>query len=87
LPAFARDGAQTDIQTGQVRERFAAVAQQVGDEQRPPRLVSDGRREGRRQLASRIDLASPIGERGGFVEILVVGLTFNVRSPRFRDRN
>ena len=78
------DGAQTDVQAGQVGERFAALAQQVGDQQRsepvlvferlsiPPRLVSDGRRKGRRQLARRFDLASPIGEPAGLVEILVV---------------
>ena len=61
-----------------------ALAQQVGDQQRsepvlvlerfdgPPRLVSEGRRKGRRQLARRFDLASPIGEPAGLGEILVV---------------
>ena len=83
-PAFARDGAQADVQAGQVGERFAALAQQVGDQQRsepvlvferlgvPPCLVSDGRRKGRRQRLCRFYLASPIGEPAGLVEVLVV---------------
>jgi len=81
---LARNRAQANIEGGEVSARFAAMAQEIGDELRAepvpmfergdgaPGFESDRGGESRGQGIGRLDFAAPPGKTRLFVEFLVI---------------